>query len=137
MPGAYRVEDLDPATCERLLRSVPFGRIASTHRGLPRIVPVHCTVRGDEIVIGTIAAHRSVRVLPGDVVAFEADSFDPATSEGWSVSVIAPCRVVEDEIEIKELDALGFTPWTHEDGGRYIGLPLDLVDGRALTRRGG
>jgi len=66
MPGAYRVEDLDQVTCERLLRSVLFGRIASTHRGLPKIVPVHCTVRGGEIVLGAIAAHRSVRILPGD-----------------------------------------------------------------------
>ena len=135
MPGAYRVQDLDQVTCERLLRSVLFGRIASTHRGLPKIVPVHCTVRGGEIVLGTIAAHRSVRVLPGDVLAFEADHYDSVTREGWSVGVVAPCRVVEDEVEIKELDALGFTPWTHEDGGRYVALPLDLVDGRALTRR--
>jgi hypothetical protein len=76
-------------------------------------------------------------VLPGDVVAFEADSYDPATHEGWSVGVVAPCRVVEDEIEIKELDALAFTPWTAEDGGRYIALPLDLLYGRALIRRPG
>ena len=135
MPGAYRVQNLDQVTCERLLRSVLFGRIASTHRGLPRIVPVHCTVRGGELVLGSLQAHRAVRAQPGDVVAFEADSYDPATCEGWSVGVVAPCRLVEDEIEIKELDALGFTPWTHEDGGRYIALPMDLVDGRALVRR--
>jgi uncharacterized protein len=136
MPGAaHRVEDLDQATCQRLVRTVPFGRIASTHRGLPKIVPVHCTVRGDEIIIGTIQAHNSVRVHHGDVVAFEADTYDPATYEGWSVGVIGPCRVVADEVEIDELDALGFTPWTFKDGGHYIGLPLRLVYGRALTRR--
>ena len=135
MPGAYRVQDLDQVTCERLLRSVLFGRIASTHRGLPRIVPVHCTVRGGELVLGSLQAHRAVRAQPGDVVAFEADSYDSVTREGWSVGVVAPCRVVEDEVEIKDLDALGFTPWTHEEGGRYIALPLDRIDGRALTRR--
>jgi hypothetical protein len=135
MPGAYRVEDLDRAACERLIRTVPFGRVASTHRGLPKIVPVHCTVRGDEIVLGTIQAHRSVRIQAGDVIAFEADSFDPASSEGWCVGVIAPCRVITDEAEIKELDAVGFTPWTVEDGGRYVGLPLDLIYGRVLIAR--
>src|SRR5690349_14336919 len=103
MPGAHRVEDLDQATCERLIRTVPFGRIASTYRGLPKIVPVHCTVRGDEIIIGTIQAHTSVRVQAGDVVAFEADSYDPATCEGWCVGVIGPCRVIDDEAEIGEL----------------------------------
>nr|WP_281371803.1 pyridoxamine 5'-phosphate oxidase family protein [Petropleomorpha daqingensis] len=126
---------MDQATCERLIRTVAFGRIASTHHGLPKIVPVHCTVRGGEIVLGSIQAHKSVRVLEGDVVAFEADSYDPAACEGWSVGVVAPCRVVTDEVEIKELDALGFTPWTFEDGGRYIGLPLELISGRALSRR--
>lgn len=134
MPGAYRVEDLDQATCDRLIRTVPFGRIAATHRGLPKIVPVHCTVRGDEIVLGSLQAHTSVRVRAGDVLAFEADSYDPASSEGWCVGVIAPCRVIADQIEIKELDAIGFTPWAHEDGGRYIGLPLDLIYGRTLIR---
>ena len=136
MPGAfYAVEDLDQAACQRLIRTVPMGRIASTHRGLPKIVPVHCTVRGDEIIIGTITAHNTVRLLHGDVVAFEADSYDPTTREGWCVGVIGPCRVIADEVEIDELDALGFTPWTSADGGHYAALPLSLVDGRALTSR--
>lgn len=114
---------------------VPFGRIASTDRGLPKIVPVHCTVRGDEIIIGTIRAHHSVRVEDGDVVAFEADTYDQATCEGWCVGVIGPCRVIADEVEIDELDALRFTPWTSQDGGHYIALPLSLIYGQALTRR--
>ena len=88
--GAHRVENLDQDTCQQLLRTVPFGRIASTDRGLPKIVPVHCTLRGDEIIIGTIRAHNTVRVQPGDVVAFEADAYDPSTCEGWCVGVIGP-----------------------------------------------
>ena len=136
MPGdAPVVEDLDQATCQRLITSVPVGRIASTDRGLPKIVPVHCTVRGDEIIIGTIRAHNSVRVEDGDVVAFEADTYDPATCEGWCVGVIGPCRVIADEHEIDELDALRFTPWTCSDGGHYIALPLDLVYGQTLRSR--
>jgi hypothetical protein len=136
MPGvALRVEDLDQATCQGLIRTVPFGRIASTDRGLPKIVPVHCTVRGDEIIIGTIQAHNTIRVRAGDVIAFEADTYDAGRCEGWSVGVVGPCRVIVDEVEITELDARGFTPWTSDDGGHYFGLPLRLVYGRALTRR--
>jgi len=136
MPGAaHGVEDLDQATCRGLLGTVPFGRIASTDRGLPKIVPVHCTVRGDEVVIGTIRAHTTVRIRHGDVVAFEADSYDPATREGWSVGVVGQCRVVADDVEIDQLDALRFTPWTFEDGGHYIALPLRDIYGRALTGR--
>ncbi|MGY1633514.1 pyridoxamine 5'-phosphate oxidase family protein [Geodermatophilus sp. SYSU D01186] len=136
MPGgAHRVENLDQDTCQRLLGTVPFGRIASTDRGLPKIVPVHCTLRGDEIIIGTIRAHNTVRVQPGDVVAFEADTYDPTTCEGWCVGVIGPCRVIDDHAEIDELNALRFTPWTSRDGGHYFGLPLRLIYGQALTRR--
>jgi uncharacterized protein len=133
--GAHGVEDLDHATCRSLLSSVPFGRIASTDRGLPKILPVHCTVRGDEIVIGTIRAHTSIRVQHGDVVAFEADAYDSITREGWSVGLVGTCRVVTDEVEIDELDALGFTPWKAEDGGLYIALPLGFLHGRVLTSR--
>ena len=135
MSGAHGFEDLDHATCRSLLSSVPFGRIASTDRGLPKILPVHCTVRGDEIVIGTMRAHTSLRVRHGDVVAFEADAYDSITREGWSVGLVGTCRVVTDELEIEQLDALGFTPWTAEEGGLYIALPLRFLDGRALTSR--
>jgi uncharacterized protein len=135
MPGAaFQVEDLDQATCQRLIRTVGMGRIASTDRALPKIVPVHCTVRGNEIIIGTIQAHKSIRVRHGDVVAFQADSYDAATLEGWSVSVIERCRAITDRVEIDELDALRFTPWTVEDGGHYVALPLRHIHGRALTR---
>jgi len=133
--AAYRVEDLDQASCRRLINTVVMGRIASTDRGLPKIVPVHSTVRGDEIIIGTIQAHNSLRVRDGDVVAYEADSYDAATCEGWSVGLVGPCRDIVDRVEIHELDALGFTPWTVKDGGRYLALPLHLIYGRALTRQ--
>jgi len=136
VPGAaHEVEDLDHATCRSLLNSVPFGRIASTDRGLPKIVPVHCTVRDEEIVIGSRRAHITVRAGHGDVVAFEADDYDPITREGWSVGLVGPCRVITDPAEIDELDAVGFTPWTAEDGVHYIALPLSFLTGRALTSR--
>jgi nitroimidazol reductase NimA-like FMN-containing flavoprotein (pyridoxamine 5'-phosphate oxidase superfamily) len=132
MRAPYVVQDLDQAECRRLIETVPVGRIASTDRGLPKIVPVHCRVHGNELVIGSIQAHHAIRMLHGDVVAFEADSYDPARREGWCVGVIGPCRLIDDGAEISSLDALDFTPWTSEDGGHYIALPLDLVYGQAL-----
>jgi len=133
--AAFVVEDLGRTECERLIETVPMGRIGSIDKGLPKIVPAHCSLRGDELIIGTISAHNSVRIQHGDVVAFEADAYDTSTCEGWCVGVIGPCRVIADEVEIKELDSLGFTPWTAEDGGHYVALPLRLLYGRALTRR--
>lgn len=49
-PG-YAVEDLDESTCRRLLSTAPAGRIGFTARALPRVLPVYCRTRGDEIVV--------------------------------------------------------------------------------------
>jgi hypothetical protein len=132
--ATHVVEEMDQATCRRLAATLAVGRIASTYRALPKIVPVHFTLHRDEVVIGALDAHNAVRIHDGDVVAFETDTYDPDTSEGWSVGVTGPCRVVADAAEIARLDALGFTPWTSAGGGRYLALPLDLVYGRALIR---
>ena len=88
MSGAFRVEDLDQATCERLVRTALFGRIASTYRGLPRIVPVHCTVRGDEIVAFTLPDNeRSRRVMERLGMRRDpADDFEhPGVPEGHAM----------------------------------------------------
>jgi uncharacterized protein len=132
---SYDVDDLDEATCWRLLGTVPVGRLASTDAGLPKILPVHFTVRGDEVVIANFHGARFMRAEPGDVVAFEVDSYDPGTHDGWYVGVVGSCRAVTDEDEIAELDASSISPWRSSDGGRYLAVQVVRLFGRAVTRR--
>jgi hypothetical protein len=132
--GVYVFQELDDAECRRRLGTVPIGRLGFTEAALPRIVPVHFTVRGDEVVISSLAGSKVSSAERGDVVAFEVDSWDAGTGEGWCVGVVGASRLVTDEAEIAELDALAFAPWRPEQGRRYFGVALSLVSGRAVVR---
>jgi hypothetical protein len=114
---------------------VPIGRLGVTDAALPRIFPVHFIVRGDDIVMGSLGGGAKVRsAMRGDVVAFEADSYDPVTHEGWCVQVVGVCRLLEDEDEVATLDALGFTPWLPHQDRHYFAVRMDAVGGRTLAR---
>jgi Pyridoxamine 5'-phosphate oxidase len=82
--------ELPRAESLRLLASVPVGRLVFTHQALPAIRPVNHIVDGDKIVIGLTpgsAIAGSTR-QSGTVVAYEADSLDLTTRQGWTVIVI-------------------------------------------------
>jgi hypothetical protein len=131
---AYVFDELDEEVCRRLLRSAPIGRLAFTEAALPRVLPVHFTVRGDDVVIGSLNGSKVRIAMRGDVVAFEADSVDPVTHEGWCVNVIGVSRLLTDEDDIAALDALGFTPWSPRQDRHYFAVRMDAVQGRTLSR---
>lgn len=131
----YTVEDLDDAACRERLNSAPTGRIGFTDRALPRILPVHYTLRDDEVVIARRSG-ATLDIRPQEIVAFEVDHYDPATREGWSVSLVGTCRIITDSDEIAELDAVDFAPWNSEEGSTYIGISIGLMHGRVLMAAG-
>ena len=126
------VEQLDEPTCRKLLGAAPMGRVGFTDRALPRILPVHCVLRDDEVVMARRHG-ATLDVRPDEIVAFEIDEYHRATGEGWCVSLVGTCRVVEDSDEIAELDALAFAPWSSEEGTVYIAISPGLLHGRAVT----
>jgi hypothetical protein len=86
-----RLEELSPEESIRLLGSVSLGRIVFTARALPAIRPVNHLVDGDYIIIRTDGNSPIISELksePGSVVAYEADTIDPAEHLGWSVVVV-------------------------------------------------
>ena len=131
---AYVFDELDEPTCRRLLTTVRIGRLGFTHAALPRILPVHFTVRGDDVVIGSLNGLKVRSAMRGDVVAFEVDSWDPVMHEGWCVNVIGVARMFTDEDDVAALDALGFTPWSPDQDRYYFAVRMDAVHGRTLTR---
>lgn len=128
----YSVEELDESTCRRLLCRSPMGRVGFTDRALPRILPAYCTLHGDEVVLARRHG-ATLEIRQGAIVAFEVDTYDPITHEGWCVSLVGTSRVVTDKDEVAELDALDFAPWTSQEGSAYIGISMSLVHGRALS----
>jgi nitroimidazol reductase NimA-like FMN-containing flavoprotein (pyridoxamine 5'-phosphate oxidase superfamily) len=135
MPDPVHVfEDLDEAECRRLLATAPIGRLGFTEGALPMIVPVHFVVRGDDVVICTLDGPKVRSAGRNDVVAFEVDSYDPDTREGWGVVVVGVTRLITDEADLAGLDALGFAPWSRQQGRHYFAVRMDSVRGRILTR---
>ena len=79
--GAQRLAD---AEALRLLASVSYGRVVFTLKSLPAIRPVNHLLDDGRIIIRTrltSAISAAMRSSDGVVVAYEADSIDPAHSD--------------------------------------------------------
>lgn len=135
-PVPHVLEHLDAQDCRQLLTVAPYGRLAFTDGALPVVLPATYIVRGDEVIASLVGVGVD-RAMRGAVVAFEIDSYDPQTQEGWCVSVIGPSRPITEPELIAELNALGFAPCTpDEDPGRhYIAVHIAVLRGRRLRVR--
>lgn len=133
MATDHLLQELSEQECRRLLGSTPLGRIAVTEKALPMIVPVHYTVRGDDIVLSNLSASRTRAAEAGAVLAFEVDDYDPVTREGWAVSVVGQSRPVTDPEEVAALNALNFAPWTGDVRQGYVAVRIGLLRGRRLV----
>jgi nitroimidazol reductase NimA-like FMN-containing flavoprotein (pyridoxamine 5'-phosphate oxidase superfamily) len=129
----HLLHDLDEQECRVLLGSATFGRLAFTQDALPMILPSHFRIRGDEVVVTSVAASPIASARNGHVVVFEVDAYEPATREGWSVSVIGPSRLVVDPSEIAELDRLDFSPLSARSGWHYIAVRIGVLRGSRLV----
>ncbi len=78
---------LERSTCLELLGETGSGRVATTDKALPLILPVHYWVLDDHILFaGSTAIDPSDDPIEG-VIAFEVAGFDPASDRSWSVQV--------------------------------------------------
>ena len=134
MATEHLLLELSEQECRRLLATTPLGRLAVTEKALPMIVPVHYTLRGDDVVLSNLSASRTRAAHAGAVLAFEADDYDPVTREGWAVSVIGASRPITDPDEVAALDALDFAPWTGDVRQGYVAVRIGLLKGRRLVR---
>jgi len=118
--------------CLRLMASVPVGRIIYTRQALPAVDLVNFTLDRGDIIIridrsGTLAA-----ATRGAVVAFEADSLDPAGQVGWSVTVIGQSHEVTDAGEISRLERMGLSSWAPGEHEHFIRISPGILAGRWL-----
>jgi len=82
------VTDIDRETCLELLSRVTFGRVALSVHAMPRIVSVILAVHRGGITAHMQGAAEVGDGLDGSIVALQADGFDDASQEVWSVHVI-------------------------------------------------
>ena len=118
--------------CLRLMASVPVGRIIYTRQALPAVDLVNFTLDRGDIIIRTDRSGTLAGATRGAVVAFEADSLDPAGQGGWSVTVIGQSSQVTDADEISRLERMGLSSWTPGQQQNFIRISPGILTGRQL-----
>ena len=126
------LEHLSQYECLRLMGSVPVGRIVYTRQALPGVELVNFTLDYDEIVIRTDGGGKLAAATRGAVVAFEADSLDPVSRSGWSVTVVGNSRAVTDIEEIRHLEQVTPMPWAPGTHDHFIRVSAVFVTGRRI-----
>jgi hypothetical protein len=78
---------LSERECWELLATTSVGRLALSVHALPVILPVQYYLGGRRLAV--CLGHHGLpeQALDATVIAFAADSIDPATRSGWSVQV--------------------------------------------------
>ena len=79
-----RVTVLSENECLGLLGAHDLGRVAFAWTDGAEIFPVNYAVEGSTICFRTSPGTK-LDAVPNTAVAFEVDSWDPASGEGWSV----------------------------------------------------
>jgi nitroimidazol reductase NimA-like FMN-containing flavoprotein (pyridoxamine 5'-phosphate oxidase superfamily) len=125
--------ELPRAESLQLLASVPVGRLVFTHQALPAVRPVNHIVDNDKIVIGLTpgSAIAGSTSQGGTVVAYEADSLDLTTRQGWTVIVVGLARL-ESRAEALRYRA-ELRPWLAGASTDIVSISAEIVTGYRLV----
>jgi hypothetical protein len=88
--------------------------------------------QGDVIVSTT--AEQAGQLAGQTRVGFQIDRVDESMSEGWSVLVSGPTRLVDDPDEVVALAALGLAPWAGGDRHTLVSIHPDEITGRLIAQ---
>lgn len=136
IPDTSALHELTLDECERLLTSVPIGRLGFVFAGQPVILPVNFVWVDGEILFQTFGGQKFGSAQAHQRVAFEIDDWDRELRTGWSVLVKGRAEPVIEWKRARAADAMGHEPWTdselvepwvrivpHEVTGRRVGVP--------------
>ena|SRR5579875_1803253 len=115
--------------CWGLLRSTEVGRLAVSVNDHPDIFPVNYVVDHGTIVFRTAEGTKLAAIATRALVAFEADGYDPAVGEAWSV--VAKGRAEEIKThEALETTTLPLFPWHSAPKHRFVRIVPEEISGR-------
>ena len=123
---------LAPDECLSLLATRSFGRVVSTHRALPVVLPVDFLLHGSGVLL-RVAPGSALAAVRGAVVAFQADDVDVGARTGWSVTVVGRAGEVRDPLLRRHVLA-ALAPWAGDEQDHVVRISLERVTGRGLAR---
>jgi nitroimidazol reductase NimA-like FMN-containing flavoprotein (pyridoxamine 5'-phosphate oxidase superfamily) len=139
MTGTARpLEQLDEATCLRLISPGGIGRLAYTGRYGLTVFPVNYTLHEGAIVFRTAQDSPTGEDLQTGIahaeyqVAFEVDDIDPAAREGWSVLIQGPAHHMISAADRAAVLASGVEPWPEGAKEHAIRITPKRITGRRL-----
>ncbi|MEV6246753.1 pyridoxamine 5'-phosphate oxidase family protein [Streptomyces sp. NPDC051742] len=130
-----RMEEIGEAECWELLDGHGVGRVALEGSDGLIVIPVNYEVVRGEIAFMTAADSSLARAgAAGAEVAFEEDRLDEAFSQGWSVLLVGPVRMVseEDAVLRRITDAGHSKPWAGAGRDTIVALSPRRVTGRRI-----
>ncbi|KOU77418.1 XRE family transcriptional regulator [Streptomyces sp. MMG1533] len=128
-----QLRDLSRDECRARLSTHGVGRVAVSTPDGPAVVPVNYDVVDDEIAFRT-APDSVLAAAVGSEVAFEVDHVDEAMSQGWSVLVVGPARVVTEPDSVRKLVERAHTkPWPGGERQMWVSIQSMRITGRRIT----
>jgi nitroimidazol reductase NimA-like FMN-containing flavoprotein (pyridoxamine 5'-phosphate oxidase superfamily) len=134
------LEELDEATCLRLISPGGIGRLAYTGRYGLTVFPVNYKLYEGTIVFRTAQDSPTGEDLQTGIahaeyqVAFEVDDIDPAAREGWSVLIQGPAHHLTSAAEQASVLDSGVEPWPSGVREHAIRITPTRMTGRRIRR---
>jgi hypothetical protein len=124
------VEELSESTCWALLRTTSVGRLAVWVDDHPDIFPINYAVDHGTVVFRSQAGTKVSAALSDAPVALEADGYDEATGEAWSVVIRGQAEEIRGGPDLMDTVDLPLFPWQAGDKGRFIRIVPTTTTGR-------
>jgi hypothetical protein len=121
---------LDPPACWALLRRSEVGRLAVSINNHPDIFPVNYVVDHGTVVFRTAEGTKLAASVLGSSVAFEADGYDAAAGEAWSVVIKGHAVEIEQIHQLFAAVDLPLFPWNASPKGRFVRIEPSEISGR-------
>ena len=121
---------LEPDQCWALLRSADVGRLAVSIVDQPDIFPINFVLDHGTVVFRTAEGTKLAAAVLGRSVAFEADGFDAASGEAWSVVVKGRAQEIARMTEVFDATDLPLFPWLASPKPRFVRIVPESITGR-------
>jgi nitroimidazol reductase NimA-like FMN-containing flavoprotein (pyridoxamine 5'-phosphate oxidase superfamily) len=128
---------LDETTCWELLSTADVCRLAVVVGDDLEIFPINAVVDSRTLVFSTGEGTKLAAVAIARSVAVEADGYDSATREAWSVVVKGAADRLEHFHDIEQAESLALRSWSDHPKQWFVRVTPRNVSGRrfAVARR--
>lgn len=127
-----RIEEIDTATCRRLLADHRFGRVGFVDDHGPVIFPVNYATQGDDVFFRTDPGTKLLAADEGRSACFEIDDVDEKRRFGWNVLVRGRLSRVQEPDELQRLEEALMEPFPGGSRPHVVRLTPESVSGRRI-----